>query len=79
MGYVIYALPCELTYLKNREDILSRVAHSLSRFLYAPDDARPYGVVNVVSQMRMMNVHPMNQALFLEHCLQLDDSQSKVL
>ena len=79
MGYVIYALPGDLTYLKIREDILYRVAHSLSRFLYAPDDARPYQVVNVVSQARMMNVHPMNQALFLEHCLQLDSSQSKVL
>ncbi len=79
LGYVVYAPPCDIAYLKNCEDILSRLGHSLSRILYAPDDTRPYGLVNVVSDVRLMNAHPLSQAHFLEHCWQIDYSQSKVI
>jgi hypothetical protein len=72
LGYVVYTLPSDIVYIKNYEDILSRLGHSLSRVLYAPDDIRPYGLVNVVSDVCLTNAHPLTQVYFLKHCFKLD-------
>jgi hypothetical protein len=79
LGYVVYTLPSDIAYIKNCEDILSRLGNSLSRVLYAPDDIRPYGLVSVVSDVEVTSAHPLTQAYFLEHCFKLDYCKSKFL
>ncbi|BDA72424.1 hypothetical protein CAL7716_065900 [Calothrix sp. PCC 7716] len=78
LGYRIYARPEDIAYLKNCNNILSRLGHDLSRFLYAPDDKRPYGFVSVVSHLHLINAHLPYQINFLSVCSQLDCYNSKV-
>ncbi|GJD23048.1 hypothetical protein RIVM261_080040 [Rivularia sp. IAM M-261] len=78
LGYRIYARPEDVVYLKNCNNILSRLGHDLSRFLYAADDKRPYGFVNVVSHLHLINAPLPCQVNFLDSCWMLDYSNSMV-
>lgn len=75
LGYIIYASPEDIVFLKYCETALSRLGNCLASKHYDKGDLRPYGTVLVQPHTKLFKLTLEEQIAFLESCYRLSTNE----